>query len=110
MRSVLLAASLLACGNDKATTPSTPATAPTPAAPKVAVPAAPRAAADPAPPAPEVKPTAPVVPAGGHDFTAEGKALLVVGACGAGTSPDTVPAKLLEKHCAVVKKAQADYS
>jgi len=66
----------------------------------------------PAPPPEPVKPAPPpenALPAGGHDFTAEGKALLSVGACGDGTAPSTIPEKTLTKHCEVIKKAQDDY-
>ena len=46
---------------------------------------------------------------GGHDFTAEGKALFAVGACGDLPAPDGFDAKLLAQHCEIIKKAQADY-
>jgi hypothetical protein len=108
-----------ACGSDKSSPPSKP----TPAAAPVAVaPAAPAAAPAPAPaePAPADKPAdkpaaavATGAPAtGGHDFTAEGKALFIVGACGEGTSPeaDVVPAARRAKHCEVVSKAQSEYT
>ncbi len=45
----------------------------------------------------------------GHDFTAEGKALLAVGACGDIAAPDGFPKDVLTEHCEVIKKAQADY-
>ncbi|HEY4238597.1 MAG TPA: hypothetical protein VGM88_02235 [Kofleriaceae bacterium] len=58
----------------------------------------------------------------GHDFTPEGKALLVVGACAKGDAPPEFTAgapvgkgkhldraALLEKHCAVIRAAQQDY-
>ena len=45
----------------------------------------------------------------GHDFTPEARALLAVGACGELPPPDGFPAALLEHHCEVVRKAQADY-
>jgi hypothetical protein len=45
----------------------------------------------------------------GHDFTAEGKALLAVGACGDVAAPDGFPKDVLAEHCEVIKKAQADY-
>jgi hypothetical protein len=48
--------------------------------------------------------------AGGHDFTAEGKALLAVGACGGGAVPDGIPQTLVDKHCSVINKAQEDYT
>ena len=50
------------------------------------------------------------VPAGGHDFTVEAKALLAVGACGEGSTPEGVTAEQVTKHCDDVKKAQADYT
>jgi len=46
----------------------------------------------------------------GHDFTAEGKALLAVGACGDGAVPEGFPKDLLTEHCDVIKKAQTDYT
>ena len=46
----------------------------------------------------------------GHDFTAEAKTLLVVGACGEGTTPDGITADQVTKHCDDVKKAQTDYT
>jgi hypothetical protein len=61
------------------------------------------AAAKPAPPQPEVKSEP-------HDFTAEAKALLRVGACGEGTVPEGFPQPVLDKHCAEITKAQADYT
>ena len=61
------------------------------------------AAAKPAPPQPEVK-------AEPHDFTAEAKALLRVGACGEGTVPEGFPQPLLDKHCDVITKAQTEYA
>jgi hypothetical protein len=47
--------------------------------------------------------------AGGHDFTAEGKALLAVGACGDVPPPEGFDPKVLADHCEIIKKAQADY-
>ena len=61
------------------------------------------AATKPAPPAQEVKSEP-------HDFTAEAKALLRVGACGEGIVPDGFPQALLDKHCGVITKAQTDYT
>src|SRR5687768_18416822 len=49
-------------------------------------------------------------PAGGHDFTPEARALLAVGACGGGDIPEGIPQTLVDKHCAVIKKAQDDYT
>jgi hypothetical protein len=52
----------------------------------------------------------PSAPAGGgHDFTADGKALLVVGACGDGQPPQGFDAQVLAAHCEVITRAQADY-
>ncbi len=129
MRSLLFAVLVIAaCGSDKtspsskpATPPSTSLAAPSPAVaapPAPSLPAAPVVAAVPAvagssavmtaAPAPATPPVA----AGGHDFTAEGKALYIVGACGEGTSAeaDAVPAALRTKHCALVDKTQSEYS
>jgi hypothetical protein len=47
--------------------------------------------------------------ADGHDFTAEGKALLAVGACGDLPPPEGFPKDVLSEHCDVIKKAQQDY-
>jgi hypothetical protein len=46
---------------------------------------------------------------GGHDFTPELKALLVVGACNDGSAPEGFDPKLLASHCEIIKKAQTDY-
>jgi hypothetical protein len=113
MRSLLIAALLIACGSDKTSTPSTPTTAP---APVVAAPAPP--SLPPSPPAAEAgsasvkQPMAGAPATGGHDFTAEGKALFIVGACGEGTSPEAevVPAARRRRHCDVVSEAQTQYS
>jgi len=113
MRSFLLAVMLLACGNDKGGSPSSPATTPisTPSRKVVDSSDPPahfgkRGADEPTSPPPAAAPA----PAGpGHDFTEEARALLVVGACGVGTPPATVPAKTLAHHCEVITKAQADY-
>jgi hypothetical protein len=45
----------------------------------------------------------------GHEFIAEARELLVVGACAEGTPPPTVKPALLEAHCKVVHAAQHDY-
>jgi hypothetical protein len=121
MRSALCAALLMvvACGNDKPAVEQTapkpepvadkaPAPAPTEAPPPAKTPE-PAAPAESAAPAPAPAPAAPAVAAGGHDFTPEGKALLVVGACGEGTPPATVPAETLAKHCEFIKKVQDSY-
>jgi len=57
-----------------------------------------------------VPPLASPVPAGGHDFTLEAKALLAVGACGQGATPEGITADQVTKHCDDVKKAQTDYT
>ncbi len=44
-----------------------------------------------------------------HDFTAEARALLAVGACGDIAPPEGFPKELLAQHCDVIKKAQDDY-
>jgi hypothetical protein len=114
MRPFLIAAFVVAaCGSDKTSTPSTPTTAPVAAAP-VAPPPAPAGSAGSAEPAVVATPKQPMAGApatGGHDFTAEGKALFIVGACGEGTSPeaDVVPAARRARHCGVVSKAQVEY-
>ena len=56
-------------------------------------------------PAPHAAPP----PAGGHDFTPEGRALLAVGACGDTPAPEGFDPKLLTSHCDIVKEAQAGY-
>lgn len=47
--------------------------------------------------------------ADGHDFTAAGKALFVVGACGEGATPEGFAQGAIDKHCQVVRKVQSDY-
>jgi hypothetical protein len=114
MRPLLFAAFVAAaCGSDKTSKPSKPAGAPATA---VTAPAA-RPAASPGKADAESKAAEPAgkvaaPSAGGHDFTAEGKALFIVGACGEGTSAeaDAVPAALRAKHCAFVTKTQAEYA
>lgn len=114
MRSLLLAALVVvACGNDKQKVQTAPAAKAASSAPAVrgaepkAVAAVP--VAQPTPPAPP-PPPATTATSGGHDFTAEGKALLAVGACGEGTAADNVTAKQLEDHCAVIRDVQDEYS
>jgi hypothetical protein len=51
----------------------------------------------------------PPPPPGGHDFTADGKALLAVGACGDVAPPEGFDPKVLAAHCDIIKRAQADY-
>src|SRR5829696_1353735 len=101
MRSLLIAALLFACGSDKTSTPSTPTTAP---APVTAAPALP-------PPPAAKQPMAGAPTTAGHDFTAEGTALFIVGACGEGSSPEAevVPAARRKRHCDVVGAAQTQY-
>ena len=110
MRFALLAALLaLGCGNDK--TPTKASTTPAPETAKAVEPTKPAepTAAKPAEPAP-IKPADPA-PSIGRDFTPEGKALFIVGACGDGTSPEAeaVSAKQRKAHCDVVSKAQTEY-
>ena len=132
-RSSLLAATALAVvachGNDPAnggaglarTTPSTvlvvnspayqPETQAVPGKP-AAKPDAPVAPVKPAPAAPPAKPIAPPPAAAsgeGHDFTAEGKALLAVGACGDAPPPQGFDPKVLAAHCEIITRAQTDY-
>ena len=105
-RYFVLAAALAAChGTDPA--PTTPArvtmAAPAPRAARVIV-ADSKQQTQPAPPAKD-----PGEP-GGHDFTAIGKQLLAVGACGGGTElPEGMTADMIEKHCEVIRGAQNDY-
>jgi len=131
MRSLLLAVLLVACGNDKnehsrtdheketvvvaekkPDLPPVPANMGSDATHGAAAGSGSAAAQAKAP----IDPTPPVAtndsapPAGGHDFTAEAKALLAVGACGGGPLPDGVPAALVDKHCSVITKAQNDYA
>lgn len=116
-RSILLAVLLVAgCGSDKNDKQPQAAQPPAPtpaAAPKVeeAKPAPVQPMAD--APKPAEKPAAADTSApapGGHDFTAEGKALLAVGACGDGPIPDGIPKKLVDEHCSVITKAQQVYA
>lgn len=44
-----------------------------------------------------------------HEFIADAKALLVVGACADGAPPATIKPEIVEAHCKVVKKAQDEY-
>ena len=112
MRSLLFAAVLVAAchGNDPAkggagTASSAPVTTPS------TVPPAPAEAPKTEPPkvvdAPKVTdngetkvaPDTKAPPAGGHDFTSEGKAMYVVGACGGGAPPEGFRKALIQKHC-----------
>jgi len=123
MRALLFAAlAATACGSDKSSSASKPTVTPS----GIATPASSLAPASAPAPTPAVASTAPATTAttetsttsttepapGGHDFTSIGRALFVVGACGEGTSAeaDAVPAKLRTRHCAVVSRAQAEYS
>jgi hypothetical protein len=45
----------------------------------------------------------------GHDFIAEARALLVVGACAEGALPAAVNAAIVAAHCKTVRTAQAEY-
>ncbi|HLL25124.1 MAG TPA: hypothetical protein VK427_23475 [Kofleriaceae bacterium] len=45
----------------------------------------------------------------GYDFTPLGQALLVVGACGNGALPEGYNKQLVDTHCALLTKVQADY-
>jgi len=58
--------------------------------------------------APALARAEPAAPAAGHDFLAEAKALLVVGACAEGPSPQ-LNAEIVAAHCKTVRAAQADY-
>ncbi len=110
MRSLWFAALVIAaCGSDNPSPPTTPAIAP-PVVRAVPAPALPPAT-PPATPASMPAVSTPALATGGHDFTAEGKALFIVGACGEGTSAEVehVPARLRAKHCAVISRAQAEY-
>lgn len=115
MRPFLFAVMLIAaCGSDKndkqvqtpLPTSPPPVEAPTPVeAPKQVEAARPSGQED----APKSVPASGPA-AGGHDFTAEGKALLAVGACGDGAIPDGISKALVDKHCAVITKAQQVYN
>jgi hypothetical protein len=98
-------------GSATTTTPSPPtASAPIPAASGSGSTGSAVVAAQPAPPpAAPPAPASPPPPAGGHDFTPDAKALLVVGACGDGALPDGISQDAVATHCDEVKKAQADY-
>ncbi|MCX5745321.1 MAG: hypothetical protein NT062_22825 [Proteobacteria bacterium] len=63
----------------------------------------------PEPPEAKAPPVEPAAKLDGHDFTAEAKMLLAIGACGEGTVPDGFDLKVLGAHCDIIKKAQADY-
>ena len=127
MRPLLFAAVLIAAchGNDPAkggagpassapvTTPSTMPPAPEPAKAEPAKPEPPKAADAPKVTdngKTQVAPDSTAPPPGGHDFTAEAKAMYVVGACGEGEPPEGFPKELLAKHCDVITKAQTDYT
>lgn len=47
--------------------------------------------------------------AGGHDFTATGKILLAVGACGGGDIPAEFKKDQVKQHCDTIDKTQAEY-
>ncbi len=128
MRHLLLVAALLAgCHNESTngtngsatpkTTPSIVATndsgSAQPATPPVASGSDQAAPTPPPPPPPNPTPTPPPPPPPvaleGHDFTTEGKELFAVGACGDIAPPVRFPQKVMEEHCDIIKKAQADY-
>ena len=44
-----------------------------------------------------------------HEFIADAKVLLVVGACADGAPPETIKPELVAAHCKIVKKSQDDY-
>ena len=44
-----------------------------------------------------------------HEFIADAKVLLVVGACADGTPPEKIKADVVEAHCKAVKKSQDEY-
>src|SRR5664279_2813894 len=44
-----------------------------------------------------------------HEFIADAKVLLVVGACADGTPPDTIKPAIVEAHCKILKKSQDEY-
>ncbi|CAN5375498.1 hypothetical protein BH11MYX1_BH11MYX1_02420 [soil metagenome] len=44
-----------------------------------------------------------------HEFIAEAKTLLVVGACAEGTPPETIKPAIVDAHCKILKKAQDEY-
>ena len=44
-----------------------------------------------------------------HEFIAEAKTLLVVGACAEGTPPDTIKPEIVAAHCKILKKSQDEY-
>src|SRR5687768_7887677 len=45
----------------------------------------------------------------GHDFIAEARALLVVGACAEGEVPPKIKPAVVATHCKQVRTAQAEY-
>ncbi|MEO6775010.1 MAG: hypothetical protein ABI467_18740 [Kofleriaceae bacterium] len=120
MRSALLFTALwfAAChGSDPSTgagsgasVPTTPSANPAPAAvPSGSAAPSGSATAQAAPvPAPAALAATPAIE--GHDFTAEAKALLTVGACGDGATPEGITAAEVATHCEAVKKAQSDYT
>jgi len=129
MRTLLLFAAVLstACGhgNDPATggagtASSGPSTLPAPAGSAASGSAAvkpPEGSGDPVTAKPDPKPDTPPAPTppppavatDGHDFTPEAKGLLAVGACGDTAIPEGFSKKLVEDHCAIIKKTQDSY-
>lgn len=65
----------------------------------------------PAPPAPPTPAATPPKgpPLDGHDFTATGKTLAIVGACLAGPTPEGYSEKLVAEHCKKVTAIQTEY-
>jgi hypothetical protein len=64
---------------------------------------------EPTPDATPPRPSQTALAPGGHDFTADGKVLLAVGACGDVPPPPGFDRNVLAAHCEIIKKAQADY-
>jgi hypothetical protein len=44
-----------------------------------------------------------------HEFIAEAKTLLVVAACAEGTPPEAIKPAIVDAHCKILKKSQAEY-
>ena len=96
---------LCACGESRRNdAPSPPPPTPTPATAGAQPPAAPSATATPAP-SPPAQTTTPA----GHDFIAEGRALLRVAACGDGEIPAEIDSGVVDAHCKGTRDAQERY-
>ena len=52
----------------------------------------------------------PPAPLEGHDFTAAGRELALVGACNDGPVPDGYSEQMVKAHCAEIKVTQSDYA